>query len=595
MVTQIQLGNIFSSGGRQVFGGSSSGLDTEAMINALADARRLPAVKLEDTIEKNKKSSSAYGELKTILTALKDAANFLRNPPGVGNQADNVFEYRKGNISSNTSVSGESYFTATVKPGSPIQNYTVNQISQLAQAQKQQSDVFNLTATSDQVVFAAPGANQFGAGMITVNGANITLDDGDSLQEVANKFNAVKGDTGISASILQVAAGQFRLVFTATKTGLTADFDLENIATVTADPSGVLTNINITDVAGADARNAMFKIDNIDIERESNSIDDLISGVTLNLKQTTPVATELGLNIVPDTEIVKSGIINFADSYNNFRIFAAKQQETEDNGLPTEDAALFSSAALRSVIARVSTEISRAVAGIGNALDPSRLSDLGIKLSDFPGDDETPFTRNILTVDEAVLDSALETNFDAVSKVFEFDFLSDNNSLGVFRRTNGLAVTNFTLDVDTTLGTYKATYNTISGPVTIDLDATAISSGSGYLLKGQDGTVLQGMQFIYSSTANASMNVSISQGIADRLFNSIDEVLTTDTGLVANELKSLEDRNTRLQKEIDRIDEQVDKFRETLLKKFGDMEKAIASVNSILQSLDAQAQARANA
>jgi flagellar capping protein FliD len=77
--------------GRNIVSGSASGgLDTEALLNALADARRLPAVQLETRIDKNQILADGFSALRSILKRFQDASNFLRNPPGVRN-ADQTF------------------------------------------------------------------------------------------------------------------------------------------------------------------------------------------------------------------------------------------------------------------------------------------------------------------------------------------------------------------------------------------------------------------------------------------------------------------------------------------------------------------------
>jgi hypothetical protein len=100
MVTSINLGGISEQNGRTVVSGTSSGgIDTEALLEGLTAARRLPAVQLEERITSNETVSTKYGELQEILRTFQDASDFLRNPPGVGNQDENIFEYRTSTLS----------------------------------------------------------------------------------------------------------------------------------------------------------------------------------------------------------------------------------------------------------------------------------------------------------------------------------------------------------------------------------------------------------------------------------------------------------------------------------------------------------------
>jgi flagellar hook-associated protein 2 len=599
MVTQIQLGNLFTSGGKQVIGGGASGIDTEALVKGLTEARLIPAKKLQDRIDLNDKKASSFSEMRQILVRLQDASNFLRNPPGVGNEADNIFNYRSANVTSNSSTSASSYLSVTVQPGATNANYVVDDITAIALAKKQETGAFVIANQDTAVVSATPAAGEFGAGTVTINGQNITLSAGDTLRTVAKKFNDVSSLTGIAAQVFQVSPGQFKLIYTSTKTGLSSDFNLSGAPTVTADPSGVLTNI--TFATTQNAQNAQFQIDNVAITRESNVVTDLVDGVTFTLIQDTNAApaTKLDVKIVPDTEIIQKGITNFVNAYNDFRLFVSRQTQLKSDGTPQEDSILFNSTTMRSTLSRVSSELSRVVSGL-TAGDPNRLSELGITFTNYPGDNNdppNPPTKNILTIDSAKLKTAIESNFDSVRKVFEFDFSSDSNSVQVFKRTNSLSVSDFTMNIDPNglPPTYTATYDLGAGPVTVNLTATALSGGTGYTLSGQDGTALAGLVMIYTGSATSTVNAKVSQGIGDRLFNTLEDVIEDTTGALSVDESQLTTANERFQTEIDRINEQVDRYRERLLKQYADLEAAISKVNNILQSLDAQAQARAGA
>jgi len=62
------------------------------------------------------------------------------------------------------------------------------------------------------------------------------------------------------------------------------------------------------------ALDAKLKIDGIPVTRESNSIDDLIQGVTLDLNSTSD--KEIKIEIKPDRESIKNKIIEFVGNYN---------------------------------------------------------------------------------------------------------------------------------------------------------------------------------------------------------------------------------------------------------------------------------------
>ncbi len=581
MVTQIQLGNLFSSGGKNVITGGASGLDVESLVNGLADAKRIPAVALEDKISQNGKVSSALQEMRTLLDSFQDAANFLRNPPGVQNAADDIFEFRTANVSSNSSVAGSTYLSVTAEPGASLANYQI-EILNLATRNVQTTDTF---AAADTAASVVGGGGPFNAGVLQLgpSGTAITLNAGDTLAEVVSKINAVSDTSGVEASAIKISNGNYRISFKATETGTASNYD------ISAMNPGVF---NVGFAINQVAVDAQIQFDGSTITRSSNSIDDIVEGVTFNLLQQTPVGTTLDVNIEPDPELAKQGILNFIDSYNAFRLFVSRQSETGADGKPLETAVLVNNQAMRLSMSRISAEMSRIVDGIANG-DPARLADLGITFSDYPGDEETPFTRNIITIDEDKLDSALASDFDAVAKVFQFNMTADDPNLQVFSRTNGLGVSNFSLNIDQTNQIFEATYDLGSGPVTIQLDKTDLGSGS-IVLKGQAGTVLEGLQMIYSDTGDHVVNVNISQGLGDRVYNSLDTILQADTGVMDVELSSLSDENERWTQEISRIDEYVAKFRQRLLEQFSALETAVSQANTLLQSLQAQQDASNN-
>lgn len=728
----ISLGNFFSSNGRTVAGGvGGSGLDTESLLNALVDAKSIPKVKLEDKIELNDNRLSAYADLRTLVSTFKDASNFLRNPPGVANAADNVFKYRSASLSSNTTVAGSSYLAVTVEPGASVQNYTLTDITSLARAKKQKTGSFAIASTDTSVVTSAATPGYFKAGTMTVNGADITLVAGDSLATVVGKFNEKKATTGIEASIIQVNDSEFSIIFSATATGTDADFDLSDSGTVTADADGVLsmlgrtnlltngtfasditgwtdasigtgsatwdgagalqldgdgaggneafaqqamttqigqqytvtttlaglsssafirigtdadvtlagnsdvadyevmadgtvsftftatstttyltvnsdTNtapftvddisvVNVTDTPVTStqaASDAVFTIDGVNITRQSNSINDVVSGVTFSLFATTPALTEVTVNVAADPNLAKSGIISFINAYNDIRVFAAEQSQVGSDGKFTEESYLAGDPLLRSTLNSLSSELTSIVSGLGSGA-LTTLAEIGITFADLPESADNPFVRNILTLDEDKLDSVLSSNFEEVEKLFEFSFTSDNSNLVAFSRTNALSVNSFSLNLDPGNSTFEATYDDGSGPTTVDLTATALNGG-GYTLTGQSGTALAGLVMVYGVSDAATINVTLSQGIGDRIFNILDNVIKKDTGSLDVQINAIKDNTTRAETEITRIDDQIEKFREQLIKKFSALESVISSVNTLLESLDAQANARNN-
>ncbi|HEX5957502.1 MAG TPA: flagellar cap protein FliD N-terminal domain-containing protein, partial [Hyphomicrobiaceae bacterium] len=74
MASSINLNNIsIDANGRVSLGGLSSGIDYKAAIDSIIAARRIPIDTLENRVTKNEEKITAYRDLNTLLTSLKEA------------------------------------------------------------------------------------------------------------------------------------------------------------------------------------------------------------------------------------------------------------------------------------------------------------------------------------------------------------------------------------------------------------------------------------------------------------------------------------------------------------------------------------------
>ena len=583
MVTSVTLGTFFNVGGKTVLGGTGgSGLDTQSLIKSLTEAKRQPIKISQDKIDLNDKKSAALSEFQNLLNSYKSSLDALRNPPGVGNDADNVFRFRVGSVPPIAS----NYVNISTSAGAAIQSYEIRDIESVATVARQGTGTFAV-ANADTDVVGGGGVN-FSPGEITFNGETITIENTDTLNIIASKFNAVSANTKVTATVVNVGPNNFQLSFVSTVTGTSGNFDLS----AATDPNGVLTNIGLT--APVDATNAKFKLNGIQIERETNTVNDVISGVTFNILQETPDAvTPYIVSVKPDTQTVQSVINRFVQDYNALKAFEAKQTKLNADGTFGKDSLLVNNQTFLSIMNQVNSMVNSKVAGItGN--NPASLVDIGLSFIAVPGTKDTPDLTNALNVNDGQLTSALNANFDGVSKLFGFYLTSDNTNLTIFSRTNAVSVTNFTLDIDPATKRFKATYDVGGDAVTVDLVATPLTGGiDGYVLKGASGSAIEGLELIYASTAAApNINVTLSQGVADRLFNAVDAAVKNDSGSLALELDDIQGFTDRLNKDIENTNKQVDVYQEQLLARFTALEQAIARVNNLLSSLDANSTAR---
>lgn len=168
------------------------------------------------------------------------------------------------------------------------------------------------------------------------------------------------------------------------------------------------------------AQNSIIEVDGIRLEKSTNKIDDVIKGVTLELKKASD--EEVQINIDNDYDFIKEKIIEWVGKYNNIIKFIKEEMSTDKGedgkvkGNFTGDITLMM---LHNTLQKTMSNFYPAEGKI------NLLSQLGISTGK-PG--TIPQEKGgFLEIDEERLDKALRENITDVKKFFGFD--SDNDLL----------------------------------------------------------------------------------------------------------------------------------------------------------------------
>lgn len=235
---------------------------------------------------------------------------------------------------------------------------------------------------------------------------------------------------------------------------------IENIRIYDPKAAGDYTPINPVSVA----QDAIMKYEGITITRNSNSIDDLVPGVTFTLLE--PTEKMETLYIKPDVKTAKEAIIAFVANYNRviaeINILTQNKPEiiteieyfTPDEKKEAEEklGMMQGDTTLNGVKTSLQRITSNAYNGAnGNTMN--MLAQLGIstKATAGTGVDSTRM-RGYLEIDEKKLDDALKTNMTQVKNLFGYDsngdLLIDNgvahaldSSLAPYVQTGGIFTT----------------------------------------------------------------------------------------------------------------------------------------------------------
>lgn len=200
--------------------------------------------------------------------------------------------------------------SVTSKSGVNVQSFNISNV-QMALNDVKQSGAF---ISSDANVASGSGTLSLGAGGITYN---IDYTNTMTLEELKEAINAEAGDK-IKASVLQVGTNDYRLILRSAETGAdeaitisdssggTLDAKIASVYDATTNPTGMQSIQS--------ARDATFKYNGITLTRSSNTVDDIITGVSIKLLQDT--TSTANISITQDVEAVSSEMSALVQSYN---------------------------------------------------------------------------------------------------------------------------------------------------------------------------------------------------------------------------------------------------------------------------------------
>ncbi|WP_455843829.1 flagellar filament capping protein FliD [Pantoea agglomerans] len=348
--------------------GVGSGLDLSTILDNLTTAEKASLKPITTQQSAYTAKLSAYGTLSSALTAFQTANTAL-------NSAD-LFSATTATSTSSTA------FSATTSAGAIAGKYNIS-VTQLAQAQTLTSGI----QTSNTTALGSSDASRtLSIKLADGTSKDITLtSDQTSLTGMRDAINGA--GAGVSASIIKVADGEYRLSLTASKTG-----EANAVSSVTVTGDDTLQGIVGFDATKSDADNpldlsvkaqdAELTVNNVAITSSTNTISDALEGITLNLSDVT--SGNQSLTITQDSSKASTAISNFVDAYNNLldQFNALTKYTAVDTGSDTQDSsngALLGDSTLRSIQTQIkslltnntSSSAYKTLAQIGVTSDPT--------------------------------------------------------------------------------------------------------------------------------------------------------------------------------------------------------------------------------
>ena len=290
--------------------GAYSGIDM-SVIDQLVAAEKAKGVKFTNQKTKIEKEQSAWKDVNSRLDNLHKKLDALTKTE--------TFQTRT--VSSN--IKNSSFLEVTAGEKAAVGQYRV-QVQELAESTRLTGNaITGIDSIYDDLGLTGNFSfNVAVAGKDTIN-VSVEILAEDSLRDITDKINEKTEESGVRASVVDN-----RLVLTDLNMGastITTTTGLTNIGDSTVDPTLGLTNV--TSKAGQAAK---FTIDGIEIERNTNTIDDVVEGLTFKLSNVHKAGEPEIITVASDEAKTTTAVKEFVEQYNSLMDFLDKQLDVGD-------------------------------------------------------------------------------------------------------------------------------------------------------------------------------------------------------------------------------------------------------------------------
>lgn len=512
-----------------------SGLDTASIVAALVEARRAPReASINARIDERNIRISAFSEIKKAMQDFETNTSALSGITGL------------------SVVSAGPEVTATLTDTGAASAFSHNvEVSSLAKSQTLVFDGFasaNASLGAGSLTFSHGTWN---SGSFTANGTMNTVnivDGSDTLETVAATIN--DADIGVTANVVKKTESNYALVLHS-EPG--ADNALSIAAAETIAGSG-LADLDYTSydatVETVAASNLSITVDGVAVTRGSNTVTDLVDGVSLNFNNTTSSAVTISGAYDTDTAYAaaESLVSEINTLLNLLNTLTARSGAAEDGDLAGD-------AFAKGMISSIRSILGEQIAGF---------NDDGVHLAYF----------GVLTNRDGSI-SINETSFNAA---YEANPDSFNALLNSRVTTGSTLVSGSVRGSDYVPGEYN--FITDGSSATLDGDAMTLSDNS-FLINSGDADGLN----VNISGNGANTTVYIGTSLLEKM-QDYTASMTKFNGTLSERVREYNSDVSDYYIELDELDAQIEMIRNEYISRFTGMDVALASLNRTGDSLD---------
>lgn len=384
---------------------SGSNIDVASIVSQLMTVEQRPLAALAKKEASYQAKLSAIGTLQGALSGFQSALSAMSD----------ISKFQTMTAASSDSM----VLSATATSKAIAGTYTLD-VTSLAQAQKlvaagQTSSTASIgTGVATTLTFdfgtIAGGAfdsvsGKYTGSTFTSNGngtKTVTIDaTNNSLQGIRDAINSA--NIGVTATIINDGSGTpYRLALASSAIGSSNSLKISvagdaALGSLLAHDPAATQNLSET----VTAQNANFKVNGVSVSKSSNTVTDVIEGVTLTLQKTT--TTSASLTVARDTASIQSSVAAFVKAYNDLN--KTLKDVSSYDPATKKGAILQGDAVVRGIQSQVRAALNNPVSGAG-AL--THLSQIGVTFQ----------KDGTLALDSTKLSAAITSNPADIAALF---------------------------------------------------------------------------------------------------------------------------------------------------------------------------------
>jgi flagellar hook-associated protein 2 len=322
-----------------------------------------PLDKIKTQIEQKKLIISDLGTIKSKVATFQDALTLFQTPTTFNNSAASSSDATivsatasNGAVKGNHSVTATSLATAT-------RNTVTGYTSSTASATVDATNGFAITVAG--TTYNTNG-NKTVSGVVTANAVTV-LGASPSITDLKNWINGL--GVNVSASVVETSgSSNWALMIQGTQTGTTNAVSFTGLTGVPA----TLTNTSVTTAA-----NASFIVNGTTFSRASNTVNDVIDGLTLSLNKASGTAQTISVG--KGTDVSNDVINTLIKAYNE--VMSTHKSMTANSANSDKPGNFAKSPATLSFINQIKDSFAKGISYTANGtLTTMSLSTLGIDL-----------------------------------------------------------------------------------------------------------------------------------------------------------------------------------------------------------------------